>query len=337
MQRRPWRLMWITLLALTLVVTACGQAVDEGSDQAAPQQSRYPERPIELVAAGDPGGGLDLLARAIEEALTKEKLLPVTLTIKNMGGGGGNPARAYLYEKRGDGYTLLTESNRIYLNPIIGTTDLDVDDFTPVARLVTDWVVLAVRADSPYQSVQDVVNTLKANPKAITFGVGTVPSNDQMNILRMAQAAGIDPAQINIVSFRSGGDLMTQLLGGHVAVISTGLSETLPQYQSGQVRILAISSPERVEGVDAPTWKELGYDIEIAHWRGVFAPPDMPADALAFWNETFAKMVQTPTWKQILERHGWYDAYLDSEAFKQSLQEEAAAAEELLKAVGQVK
>ncbi|MBX6350713.1 MAG: tripartite tricarboxylate transporter substrate binding protein [Clostridia bacterium] len=339
------------LLALTaalplLVLAACGGGggtaaggSEGGSETGSEPASNYPERPVELVAAGSPGGGLDILARSIQEAITKEGLFHGTLTITNNGGGGGNPARAYLYNHRGDGYTLLVESNRVYLNPILGTTELTVDDFTPVARIMTEYEALAVRTDSPFQTVADLMTKLRQDPKSVSFGVGTIPSDDQMNILLAVQASGVDPAAVNIVAFSSGGDLMTQLLGGHVDVISTGLSEALEQYKAGKVRILAVSSPERLTGdaAEIPTWREQGIDVTVLHWRGVFGPPDMPKDALDYWATTLEKMTKTPTWQDILQKNDWADAFAGPEEFKAALHEEAQATKAVLEKVGLAK
>lgn len=349
-ERSParWTRALVALLAAAALfaLAACGgggQATTGGGSEpgsgATQPPSNYPERPVELVAAGSPGGGLDILARSIQEAITKEGLFHGTLTITNNGGGGGNPARAYLYEHRGDGYTLLVESNRVYLNPILGTTELTVDDFTPVARIMTEYEALAVRTDSPFQTVADLMDQLKGDPKSVSFGVGTIPSDDQMNILLAVQAAGIDPAAVNVVAFSSGGDLMTQLLGGHVDVISTGLSEALEQYKAGKVRILSISSPERLTGdaADLPTWREQGIDVTVLHWRGIFGPPDMPKDALDYWATTLEKMTKTPTWQDILQKNDWADAFLGPEDFKAALHEEAQATKSILEKIGLAK
>lgn len=303
------------------------------------QAAQYPSRPIEMVPAGNPGGGLDLVARALESALRDEKLFSQSFAIKNMGGAGGNLAKTYINQKKGDPHFLYVESNRIYVNRIVGTTKLTYTDVTPIARLVTEYLVWAVRADSPYKTAKDVLAKLKADPGAVTFGVGTVPSNDQMNILRPAMAQGIDPRQIKIVPFKSGGDLTIQLLGGHVPVISTGLSELIEQAKAGQVRLIAISAPKPVEGqfANVPTWRSMGIDLEILHWRGLFAPPGIPAEAVRYWDSTLAKMVKTPSWRKILERYQWFDAYADSATFRKALAEENKAYEEILTQLGMAK
>lgn len=303
------------------------------------QAAGYPEKPIEMIAAGNAGGGLDLTARSLETALREAKLFPESFAIKNVGGAGGNLARAQVYQRKGDPYVLYLESNRIYVNRIVGTTPLTHNDVTPLGRLITEYVAWVVRADSPYQSAREILDKLKQNPESVVFGVGTTPSNDQMNILRPAMAYGIDPKKIKVVSFKSGGDLMIQLLGGHVPVISTGLSEAIEQVKAGKARVIAVSAPKPLPGdlAKVPTWRSLGIDVSILHWRGVFAPPGIPRDVVAYWDKTLGQLVKTDAWKKQLELHGWFDAYADSATFSKDLDAEEKIYTEILTDLGMAK
>lgn len=303
------------------------------------QAAGYPDKNIEMVVAGSAGGGLDTLGRALDGALRDTKLFNQTFVIKNTGGAGGNIAKSYIHQKKGDPYYIYVESNRIYMNRIVGTTQLTHHDVTPLARLITEYLVWVVRADAPYKTAKDVLDKLKADPGSVVFGVGTVPSNDQMNILRPALAYGIDPKKIKIVPFKSGGDLMIQLLGGHVPVISTGLSEAVEQVKAGKARVLAISAPKPLPGENAafPTWRSMGVDVAILHWRGVFAPPGIPAEAVKYWDATFAKLVKTDEWSKVLEKFGWFDAHADSAEFRKDLDQEFKAYSEILTELGMAK
>jgi len=299
----------------------------------------YPEKPVEMVVAGSAGGGLDTVGRAIDTALRETKLFPENFVIKNVGGAGGNVARSQVNLKKGDGHVLYVESNRIYVNRIVGTTKLTHRDVTPVARLITEYIAWVVRADSPYKTPKDVFDKLKQDTDSVVFGVGTVPSNDQMNILRPVMAAGIDPKKIKVVAFKSGGDLMIQLLGGHVPVISTGLSEAMEQVKAGKVRVIAVSAPNPLPGelAQVPTWRSMGIDVAILHWRGVFAPPGISPDVLAYWNKTFGQMVKTDAWKKQLALYGWFDAYADSDTFTKDLNTEEKTYSEILTELGMAK
>jgi putative tricarboxylic transport membrane protein len=300
--------------------------------------AQYPARTIEVVPAGNAGGGLDLVARGLESAMREEKLLKESFAIKNMGGAGGNLAKTYIHQKKGDPHFLYVESNRIFVNRIVGTTNLSYTDVTPLGRLMTEYLVWVVRADSPYKTGRDVLDKLKSNPASVVFGVGTIPGNDQMNILRPAMALGIDPKKVQIVPFKSGGDLMIQLLGGHVPVISTGLSEAVEQVKAGQARFIAISAPQSVaEFANVPTWRSMGIDVSILHWRGLFAPPGIPDDVVRYWDQTLSKMVKSESWKKVLARHQWFDAYADSATFRKDLVREEKAYAEILSQVGLAK
>jgi putative tricarboxylic transport membrane protein len=317
------------LVAAAVLACAC----------AAPYAADYPSRTIEMVPAGNAGGGLDLVARALEAVLREEKLVKEAFSIKNMGGAGGNLAKTYIHQKKGDPHFLYIESNRIYLNRIVGTTSLTYTDVTPLARLVTEYLVWAVRADSPYKSARDVLAKAKVDPSSITFGVGTAPSNDQMNILRPLMSQGIDPKHVKIVVFKSGSDLTIQLLGGHVPVGSTGLSEVIEQVRAGQLRLIAISAPNSVPGefAQVPAWRSMGVDVTILHWRGLFAPPGVPADVVRYWDQTLSRMVKTDSWKKALEKYQWFDAYANAAAFRKELEQEDRAFAEILTQVGLAK
>lgn len=318
---------WVRVLLSALLCGAAGT-----------QAAAFPDRNVLMVVAGNPGGGLDLTGRALEQSMLETRLHATGFVLKHMGGAGGNLAKAYVHQRSGDPYTLYVESNRVYVNRLVGTTPLDHRDLTPIARLTTEYLVWVVRADSPFKSAKEVLDKLKANPASIVFGVGTVPSNDQMNILRPALAYGVDPKQVKIVIFKSGGDLMIQLLGGHVPVISTGLSEAIEQVKAGRVRVLTVSSPKPLEALaGVPTWRSMGIGVEILHWRGLFAPPKTPESAVKYWDQALAKMVKTDSWRKMLDRHGWYDAYASSAQFRKDLDGEIKVYTAILTQLGMAK
>ena len=306
---------------------------------AASQAAEYPAKTIEFVVAGNPGGGLDLVARELENALREAKLLKEAFAIKNMGGAGGNLAKHYVHQRKGDAHTLYLESNRIFVNRIVGTTNLTYTDVTPVARVMTEYLVWAVRSDSPFKTAKEILEREKANPASIVFGVGTVPGNDQMNILRAAMAYGIDMKKVRVLAFKSSADATIQLLGGHAPVVSSGLSELLEHAKAGKVRLVAISSPQPLGGelASVPTWRSMGVDIAILHWRGLFGPPGMPAEAVKYWEQTLAKLMKTDAWKKALERHMWFDAYADSATFRRDMAEENKVYTEVLTQLGMAK
>lgn len=301
--------------------------------------AEYPGKPVDLVIAGNAGGGLDLVGRELEATLRESKLHTEPLVIKNVGGGGGNVAKNLVHQKKGDAHTLYLESNRVFVNRIVGTTNLNYTDVTPVARVMTEYLVWAVRADSPYRSAKDILEKAKADPQSVVFAVGTVPGNDQMNILRAAMAYGLDAKRTRVLAFKSSRDAITQVLGGHAPVVSSGLSELLEQAKAGKMRLVAISSPQPLGGdlANVPTWRSMGVDISILHWRGLFGPPGMPAEAVKYWESTVGKLMKTEAWRKAQERHLWFDAYADAATFRRDLGEEYKQYADVLTQLGMAK
>jgi putative tricarboxylic transport membrane protein len=310
--------------ATVLVVAATASALLHVSCRNPSSGGPYPARPIEFIVAGGPGGGLDIVARMVDDVGRREQM-GATFLIANRDGGGGNVARAYLGSKKGDDHALLCESNRVWLSELMGTTSEGIESTTPLARLTSDALVWAVRSDSKFHDAQSVIEAVKRDPASVAFGVGTIPSDDQFNILRPLDAAGVDTSALKMAAFRSGGDLMTNLLGGHVDVVSASFSEAEGQAAAGRVRMLATASEVRIDRAIAssvPTWRELGFDVTITHWRGVFGAPGMSREAVRYWDDYFAKLVTTDAWKAMLARIGQQDAYLGADAFTAALVEE---------------
>ena len=302
----------------------------------APSPAAYPTQPIELIPAGDPGGGLDLHARMVEMVFQQEKLADKPFTVINKGAGGGNAATAYMVTKKGEGHQLQINTNRVLLNALKGTTKHTLKDMTPVARLTAEYEIWVVRADSPFKSAKDVINKLKENPASIAFGIGTAPpATDHLNVIMPAKASGIDVTKLKVVAFRGAGDLATQILGGHVAVGSTSISELIANIDAGKLRPLAVSAPHRLERMkEVPTWKELGVDVELAHWRGVFGPPEMPREAQEYWQKKFAQMAGTKSWKEALAKNELMDAFAPAERFQKELERDNVQFRELLGTLG---
>ncbi|GAB3564585.1 tripartite tricarboxylate transporter substrate binding protein [Spelaeicoccus albus] len=263
-------------------------------DSSSSSEEGFPKHGLTMIAAGSPGGGLDTATRTLQSGF-KATDIDANFKVENIGGGGGNPARAALLKRPNDGYSVVVESDRIYLSPLMNTTKMQVKDFTPLASLTSDYEVWVVKSGSKFKTAKDVLKAAKKNPKSVSFGVGTTPSDDQFNILLPAMHSGIkDISALNVVAFKEGGDLNTELLGGHVEVASTGLSEAITLAESGKFKILAVAAPKRVGSAkNVPTWKEQGLDVVIPHWRGVFGPANMPKEAVTWWKDSIKKATAT--------------------------------------------
>jgi putative tricarboxylic transport membrane protein len=323
------KMLYFSLIALAAILITLPARADA--------QQEYPARPINLVT-GYPGGSLDIGARTIQQALTIEKLVDKPIVIQNKGAGGGNQATAYMVEHKGSGYQIVLTSNRIILNYNLGTIETRWQDMTTISRLTADFPVWAVRADSKYKSPLDILAEVKKDVSSVNLAVSNLLSNNNFNYLLPLKEYGIDYTKARIVSLSGPGELMSQLLGGHIPVISAQMSELLPQVKAGKVRFLVVASPSRLASLpDVPTWKDVGINVVIEHWMGAFGPPDMPKVAYEYWDKKFAQMVQTKTWKESLERLDLYDAFLPRTEFVKALTKEEAAILEMLRRTGQLK
>jgi putative tricarboxylic transport membrane protein len=298
--------------------------------------SKFPEKPIEFIAPSGAGGGWDTTARISAKVLNEQKIVEQPITVQNKPGGGGAVGLAYLKEKKGTGYTINVYSPPLLLNNLNGSTPDSYKDTVPLAMVMTDYDVLAVKADSPYKTVTDLFAQAKKDPKSIKLGGGSAPgSMDHIAYIKAAKAAGVDVKLVPYVSFQGGGEAMTALLGGHVDVICTGISETLEQVRAGKIKLLAVLAPTRLDIIkDVPTAKESGVNADFAIWRGFFGPPGMPDDAKKFFEAAFDKMLKTEAWKTEAAKQGWNTVYKNSADFSKFLDEQNTEMSTLLTELG---
>ncbi len=300
----------------------------------------YPSRPLEIVAPAGAGGGWDTLARTIDRTLEIEKLYTQPIAVINKVGGGGAVGLAYIFQKKGDDYELVVYSPPLIINTINKTFTQDYKELTPLAKLITDYQIFTVKADSQYKTFNDLLAALKKNPTAVKFAGASSPgSMDHLAMCKVAQVAGVNPKDLIYVAFNNAGEAITALLGGNVAFVSSGIGEMVPQLQAGTVRALAVTSATRRGGPlkDVPTVKELGINTTYEVWRGIFGTPGMSNDAQAWWAKTLKSMVGTKTWKESLEKLQWLDAYADAKDFASFLKEVEKSYRDLMVTLGFVK
>ncbi|WP_159942424.1 MULTISPECIES: tripartite tricarboxylate transporter substrate binding protein [unclassified Nocardiopsis] len=297
--------------ALPLLLAACGTA--EGGT--AEDGTWTPTKPIEITAPAATGGGWDTLARTSARLLEEEELVDQSVQVVNKPGAGGAIGWAYVAGHAGDPHKLFVTSPPILLVPMAGDSDHDHDDFTPIARLATDYMVYLVAADSPVETFEDLA--AEAGSGGYSVGGGSGPgSMDHVALAGALEASGADATRANYIPFDGGGEAMTALLGGHVDAAVVGVGEALGMLESGDMRAVAVSSPERVDAVaDVPTLVEQDVDFTFDIWRGVMAPADLEEAQVAYYEELFADLMETRAWQEESARLGWTDAYLDSEEF----------------------
>jgi putative tricarboxylic transport membrane protein len=289
---------------------------------------------LRLIAPAAPGGGWDQTARVMQQALQREGLARL-VPVENIPGAAGTIGLArFIGAERGRGDVLMV-SGLIMLGGIVThQSPVTLRDVVPIARLTGEYEVIAVPAASPLRSLDDLIAAFKAQPGSISWGGGSAGGSDQILAGLVADAVGVEPKRVNYIAFSGGGESMSAILGGTVSVGINGLAEFAPQLEAGTLRALAISSGERLPGVDIPTLREQGVNVEFENWRSLVAPPGVtPADR-ARLESVVRTLVQSPSWRESLARYRWLDRHLDGDAFARFVEAEEARVRSILKKLG---
>lgn len=282
--------------------------------------ANYPSKPMEFVAPSGAGGGWDTTIRMVAKALQDEKIVSVPMPITNRTGGGGGVNLAYMQTKRGADDLISVYSPPLLFIKLNGTSKYGYTDTTPIARLIADYGVFYVSKNSKYKTMQEVLEAIKKDPTSVKIGgTSAAGSMDHIVFLYVAKAYGIkDLRKIQYIAFQDSTG-PTQLMGGFIDVFSSDIAGLRGLVESGDVRVLGITSATRIgSGLIAtyPTLKEQGIDVEFANWRGLFGPPGMPDYAVKYWRDAIARMSQSASWKKIMGEQAWTPAYMDQPEFK---------------------
>ncbi len=291
---------------------------------------------IHFLIPGGAGGGWDGTARGTGEALTKAGLVG-NASYENMSGGGGGKAIGYLIENADSQHgTLMVNSTPIVIRSLTGVFPHNFRDLTLVAGTIGDYAALVVPNDSPHGSVSDLMAAQKADPTDVAIGGGSVPGGmDHLVAAMIMEAAGQDSTTLNYIPYDAGGKAMAGLLSGEISALSTGFSEAVELAKAGEVRILGVTSDERVGAApDAPTLKEQGVDTTFVNWRGFFAAPGLPGDKLAAYQGVIAKMYDTPEWEEVRGRNGWVNIHNSGDDFQSFLEGQEKVIGDLMKKLG---
>ena len=296
------------------------------------------EERLHIVVPAAPGGGLDGVAREVGRTL-RALGLAEQVSFENVSGGGGGRAMAHFLDTAGRfDAPLLVNSTPLLVRSLQGVFPYGVSDLTPVAALVADPGVFVVRQDDPLADWPALLAKLRADPRSIVFGGGSVRGSLDHIVLALAlEAAGIGARQVRYLPYDGGGKAMLALLGGEVDVLSTGLGETVAFLgpDGGQARALAVTSADRVAAsATTPTLIELGFDVAFANWRGLFAPPDLADDALERHLNTLRAMQRSPQWQAVMAKRGWQPLGVDGTAFTAFLDEQERMLAAILQRLG---
>ena len=295
----------------------------------------YPQKPIKIMVPAKPGGGWDQLGRIIQHVIADKNLSPVSVEVINRGGAGGTIGLAELVGRHyGDPYMIMISGGVMTGAVIAHDSPFSLTDTTPLARLVSEYEIIAVPFNSPYQSLADLVAAFKKNPDDFIWAGGSAGGIDHMLVGLFADAIGLDPKKINYIAYTGGGEAGAAVMGGQVDAGASGLAEWAGLAKGGKMRILGISAPKRISGYEIPTLIEGGVNVIMENWRSVMASSNIKREHRDWLIGIFSKLRNTPEWQDILKRNGWEDTFLTGQAFNEFIQHDIDNSEAILNKLG---
>ncbi|MET8474536.1 tripartite tricarboxylate transporter substrate binding protein [Streptomyces sp. NPDC006422] len=320
----------LALLGSALLVLVAPPLLTSGSG--ADTGTRIPG--LRLMVPNTPGGGYDITARTAAKN-AEDAELTHNIEVFNLPGAGGTVGLTRLVGEHGNGKLAMSMGLGVVGAARSNHSPKTLADTTPIARLTEEPDVVVVAKDSPYKNIKQLVDAWKKHPGKLPVGGGSSPGGpDHLAPMLMARAAGIEPKKVNYVPFDGGGELLASILGNKVAFGVSGVGEYLDQIKSGELRLLAVTGPERATGLDAPTLKESGYDVDFTNWRGIVAPPGISDAQRAKLTNLVKKLHASKEWKKSLEVNGWDDAFLVGDDFGTFLDAEDKRVVSVLKELG---
>jgi putative tricarboxylic transport membrane protein len=293
-------------------------------------------RTLDITVPGGPGSGLDQVARAMEEAVRQDRLAPA-VRVNNVPGGGGMVAISqFVTSKRGNAQAVVVQGAGTVFFPLTNRTPVSLADVRPLARLAGEYEVIVVRGDSAIRSFPDLIQRFKADPGSIAWGGGSPGSTENIFFARIAKIAGVDLKRLNFIPHPNTGEVVVSALNGQVSLVGGGMQDFITQVEAGKMRLLAVAAPERLPGLEAPTLREMGYDIVFANWRGVSVHPSITDEQARELSGFFAKLVKSPRWQQIMKDRGWLDLYMPEAEYQAFIKEETRQARDILSELGMV-
>jgi putative tricarboxylic transport membrane protein len=285
-------------------------------------QSWKPSRHVEIVAPSAAGGGSDIVARLVHRILQENKIVDAPLNVVNKAGAGGTLAWSSLNQFAGDGHHIAISTANLLTNYIAGTSTLNYTDLTPVAQLFSEYAGIAVRTDSALKSGRELIEQLKRDPAKLSAAIGTtLGSVGHIALALTTKAGGNDAKKLKAVVFPGAGNALTALLGGHVDIMASPVSNLVPHAADGKLRIIAVAAPKRLGGALAqtPTLAEQGANVAVDSLRGVVGPKGMTQAQIAYWEGALRKMVDTSAWRDNLERNLWENSFTGAEGSAKAL------------------
>ena len=287
-----------------------------------------------IIAPAAPGGGWDQTARSMQAALQTEGISR-SIQVVNVPGAAGTVGLAqFVSQNKGDPKALIVGGYVMVGGIITNKSPVTLADVTPIARLTGEYEAIVVPKDSPLKSVQELVDSLKKDPGGVTWAGGSAGGTDHITVGLVAKAAGVDPTEINYIAYSGGGEALAAVLSGQVTAGISSYGEFDAQVKAGALRVLAVSSEQKLPGVEAPTLKEAGLDVVVQNWRMVAAAPGLSAEQKAAVAADIEKLAKSKTWQETLKTKGWTDTYLAGADFDKQLAADISTTGQILKDIG---
>ncbi len=336
----------VAVVAVGLLLQACGTPTgsaspseDGAAESSAPAAATSapaaaawePTEAVELVVQADAGGGSDIFARQIAQLLTDEGLVAQTINVVNKPGGSGAVAYSYLKQKGVDPHFLATVTLSYLSTPLQQDTGFTYEDFSNLAVLAVDDFIAVVPADSPFESLEDLVTAAEESPDEIRVGGTQLGSSDSIIPALIEQEAGV---QFNYITFESGGEVNAAVLGGTVDFAIANPGESLSLIEGGELRAIAAFSPEPLEGFDVETAVDQGYDVTWEQFRGIIAPGGLSDEERAFWEDALAQMTEAEAWQEYLDENTLRPLLLTGQEAEDYIAEQSSALETVLTDLG---
>lgn len=293
---------------------------------------------VNVMLPANPGGGWDGTGRQAFQALNDAGIYKDGVNFTNKGGAGGTVGLAEFLGASTGQPDALAVFGAITVGAIeLNKSPIKLSEFRPVARLTAEYLVVAVAANSPYNTIADLVTAIKANPGANPIGGGSAGGVDHITVALLAQVAGIPVAEINYIPQTSGAETVTAIVNGTLTAGVSGTSEFAQFQEQGRIKLLAVTSAERRANLpNVPTFKESAYPVEIANWRGILAAPGAPDDNYKLWVDRFTELSKSDAWKAVLAKQGWDDYFLAGDDFGKFIAEQTETQGKVLKDAGLV-
>jgi putative tricarboxylic transport membrane protein len=291
---------------------------------------------LKMMIPANPGGGWDTTGRALGKAM-QDAGVASTVSYDNKGGAAGALGLAqFVNASKGDANAIMVMGAVMLGGIITSKPAVNLSQVTPIARLTSEYNVFVLPASSPLKTMKDVVEQLKKDPGSVKWGGGSRGSTEHIAAAMIAREAGVDPAKINYVAFRGGGEATAAILGGNVTIGGSGYSEFAEYITTGKMRAIGVTSDKRIKGIEVPTLKEQGINVVIGNWRGVYGGAGITPDQRKALTEIIVKATKSKAWAEALEKNGWTSALMTGTEFDKFVDDEFAGLRAIMAKSGMI-